>query len=207
MAQAPRVFVRLLTLTLKHSPTPLAEQLDRLYACFRRFRRHTDIRGRIRGGIAFLEIKASPTSKEWHPHLHVLFEGSFLPHELAKTAWQEITTDSFIVDVRKIGSAEQGGRYLLKYATKAISPIVWNDPALLDEAIQALAGRRTFNAFGTWRELSLSRPLPDTVEWIPLAPLHQVINKATNGDVVAQNLLRLLRRTDLELPVDTTPGP
>lgn len=200
--QVPKAFVRLLTLTLKHAAAGLAGQLDRLYEAFGRFRRHPEIRDRIAGGIAFLEVKANPTTREWHPHLHILFEGSYLPQPVASAVWLEITGDSYVVDVRKIGNAAAGGSYLLKYATKALSPTVWTDADHLQEAITALHGRRTFNAFGTWRTLNLSRPAPDDATWDVVAPLHTILDRARLGDEQAQALLRLLRRNDCELPAD-----
>lgn len=201
-ARQPVECIRFLTLTLKANEKPLREQLDRLYTCWGKLRNHRSIGEKMSGGLAFLEIKRGKNSGLWHPHLHVLVEGQYLPSEQIKQHWLEITGDSFIVHIRKIRSVAEAAGYVAKYATKAVDGSVWQSQSHLVEAMMALAGRRTFNAFGSWRALSLSRPAADDLEWQPLAPLRELIRRARSGDRDSIEILRSLGRSSADEPID-----
>lgn len=181
--------LRLLTLTLKSTPGDLHTQLDRLYDCFRQFRRHRDIRDRMTGGIYFLELTFNDRTEMWHPHLHVLFAGSYLPHAIAKQTWLDLTGDSFIVDVRQLRDRRGAATYVAKYASKSVAASVWTSPSRLCQAMLALEGRRTFQTFGDWRELQLSKPLIDDVVWEPLCTLADLITRAQAGEQDARRIL------------------
>lgn len=201
-AQMPPGAVRHLTLTLKSRPEPLAAQLDRLHSCFARLRAQPSFRKRLAGGLTFVELTVNASTGLWHPHLHVLCQGTFIPVDELRHTWQNITGDSYIVDIKLLHNAEQAAMYVAKYAGKAVPSCVWQSPQHFDEAIVALAGRRTFNAFGTWKKLSLSRPPADDLEWEPVATLAQLIARANNGDAAAQRVLNYLRRIDADEPID-----
>ena len=203
----PDVPIRHLTLTLKSVPAPLAEQLDRLYSSFARFRACRSIKKALQSGLAFLELKVNPDTTLWHPHLHVLFQGAYLPQDLARKTWMNITGDSYIVDIRAVHGAAQAASYVAKYASKALSPSVWRSPRHLDEAIIALAGRRTFNVFGTWTGFHLSKPPADECLWEPFCRLADLIERARGQDSEAYRILNALRRIDANEPTDTLPGP
>lgn len=193
--------LRLLTLTLKASDVPLRDQLARLYASFRRLRHASPVRTMIDGGVYFLELTLNQKTDRWHPHLHVLFEGSYLPQELVKRLWLEITGDSFIVDVRALRDSEAAASYVAKYASKSLDAHVWRSPDRLAEAIVALNGRRAFQTFGGWTSLSLSVQIRDDREWIPVAPLWRILDAADQRDDDATQILRYLRR-GTPLPTD-----
>jgi hypothetical protein len=201
----PNHRLRLITLTIKATSLPLAAQLDKLHRSFAKFRKHPKIRQKLHGGLAFIEITLNPTNHLWHPHIHCLCSGSFLPQTLARQIWHAVTGDSYIVDVRAIGNTKTAAGHFTKYAAKAINHAVWRDTERFTEAIIALRGRRTFNAFGTWRNFSLSRPPDDQTEWTYLAPLWLVIDRATSGVVPARNILRLLSKENPTDEVHTHP--
>ena len=188
-SKLPTDDLRLLTLTLKSAPGDLRPQLDRLYDSFRTFRRHRDIRDRMTGGIYFLELTYNERTACWHPHLHVLFGGFYLPHALAKQTWLDLTGDSFIVDVRRLRDRRGAASYVAKYASKSVSASVWAHPRRLDQAIAALDRRRTFQTFGTWQQLHLSRADPDGVEWEVVCTLADLITQARAGDPNARRTL------------------
>jgi len=196
---ADRGRIRLLTLTLRSSDHPLSQQIDRIYDCFRQFRRDPRIRPKMDGGLAFLELTRNEQTGLWHPHLHVLFTGDFLPHRLARAVWEHVTQDSYIVDVRSLTTPKSAATYVAKYASKALSPRVWRDPNALAEAALALCGRRTFLAFGSWTKMSLSRPDPtdDTADdWEEVGTLAEILTRANAGDEDARAIVRALRRED-----------
>jgi hypothetical protein len=102
------------------------------------------------GGVYFLELTFNERTALWHPHLHVIFEGAYLPHPVAKSTWLDVTADSFVVDVRALNGASGAAGYVTKYATKAVGASIWTNAGRLDEAMGALAGRRCFQTFGDW---------------------------------------------------------
>lgn len=185
--------IRLLTLTLKSSEIGLKSQIDRIYNCFKDLRRRKEFRKRLRGGLFFLEISLNETTKKWHPHLHVLCQGEFLPIKLVRETWHEITGDSYICDVREIKDAQHAVRYVAKYASKAISHNVFHDPEKLDEAIDALHGRRTFNVFGNWTKLGLSKVPDDDCGWEVFDSLANVIRRARAGDSECRKIVFKLK--------------
>jgi len=191
--------LRLLTLTLKSSGDPLRFQLNRLYKSFRLFRSRKGIRSCLFGGLFFLEVTLNDQTRMWHPHLHVIYEGQYLPQKLAANVWLSVTSDSYIVDVRALSSSDSAADYVSKYASKGISQRVWQDPERFVEAIIALSGRRTFSVFGTWRGLGLSATPRDSCDWVYFGRLDDVIILARSGDTACLEILGLLlTRTNLE---------
>lgn len=194
--------LRLLTLTLASQPLPLEWQVRRLYDAFRVFRRRPLVKNRMTGGVYFLEVTFNERTDRWHPHLHVVFEGGYLPHEVAKATWLDVTEDSYIVDVRPLNGAGGAASYVAKYATKAVGASVWTHPRLLDEAMRALTGRRCFQVFGDWRGLHLSKPPDDNTIWEAVCTLADLIRRAQTGDQESRRILcEIANRTDLT-PLD-----
>ena len=184
--------LRLLTLTLKSTDDPLRAQLNRMYKCFRLFRNRKAIKRCMTGGLFFLEITLNDKTGQWHPHLHVIFEGTFLPHAVAKKAWKSCTEDSYIVDVRILRTSKEAADYVAKYASKGISNRVWHAREKLTEAILALIGRRTFSYFGSWLGLHLGANPKDESEWVICGRLESVLVCAHAGDLSCQKILRSL---------------
>lgn len=184
--------LRLLTMTMAARSDPLEVQLSLLYKNFRTFRHRARIRRYMSGGIYFLELTYNERTLRWHPHLHVIFEGGYLPHKIAKETWHEVTGDSWIVDLRPMNGSNGAASYVAKYATKAINSTVWAHPDRLDEAMQALAGRRTFQTYGDWRALSLSQVPDDPTNWEPVCTLATLIRDARDGDKDSRLILSKL---------------
>ncbi len=201
--------LRFITVTLKTTDTPLTDQLDRIYAAWRKLCQHPKIKPHIAGTISFFEVTLSMTTRLWHPHIHALVDGTYIAKDLLSQVWKEITTDSFIIDIKQIRNAAAAAGYVAKYASKAVSHYVWNNAERLEEAMFALRSRRLFNTTGTFRKMNLSQPPPDDVGWEALAPLHVLIAKARNGDADATHILRALRSSSNEDPIDAymRPGP
>jgi len=199
--------LRFITLTLKSAPASLATQVDRLYRSWRLLRNRRSIKSSLVGGLAFIEITRNPTTGLWHPHLHIVVEGSFISLDVLRREWHAITKDSYIVDIRGLYSPRDLAGYVSKYAGKAIGPSVWRQPDAFAEAIAALAGRRLFATFGTWQGLELTRAPDDTTEWVVVCPLADVIERAKAGDAVAGAILSYLRRSPSNVTDHTEAGP
>lgn len=184
---------RFLTLTVKNTSESLLSHINHLNESFRALRRTKAWKQAVEGGVAFLEIKQGQNAGFWHPHLHVIIEGTFLAKSTLVKLWHGITGDSYIVDIRAIRDGEAVTRYVTKYVTKPLESAVFRNPKKLVEAMKAIKGRKIAATFGTWRGLKLTEtePLDD---WIPIAPLNQIIHRAHNGDAQAIAILESLRK-------------
>lgn len=191
-AHCDRRSIRFVTLTLKHSPDPLRDQLDRLYRCFARLRRNECWASRVSGGAAVLEVTYNARAGTWHPHLHCLVEGAYIPHAELRSAWLRITCDSFVVDIRNCPDSAHAARYVAKYVAKPWAHSWINRPQQLDEAVLALHGRRACLTFGSWRGVLLTQT--DTVyTWEPIAPLQKLLFLAATGEPHAVAILANLK--------------
>lgn len=197
--------IRFLTLTLKASSDPLAAQLDKLYTGFQALRRRALWKQKVTGGVAFLELTWSHRTSTWHPHFHILIEGSFLPYQQIKSLWYEITGDSFVIDIRAIRDLRQASTYVTKYASKPFNNTFLGRDAQLDEAILALKGRKLLLTFGSWRGITLIET-PSDGSWEHVAPLNTIITHAAHGDETARSILRKLTDNDLS-PLYARVGP
>jgi len=188
--------LRFVTLTLKTDGEPLRSTLDRLLASFRRLRSRLFWSRHVSGGAAFLEVKWNPDLRRWHPHLHVLVEGSYMAQKNLREEWRSSTGDSYIVDIRDVPNKEIALGYVAKYASKGYDASILKDPLVLAEAMLALHGRRLMMAFKGWRRLVLSEK--DQEEgWNLLCPLSVINRHAESGDEWCLSLIAHLRNPHL----------
>ena len=152
--------IRHLVLTLKHSDDPLGVQLDRLIASYRRLRQTVMWKERCDAAIATIEITYNPSSAQWHPHLHVLATGDYLPHAAVRDGWRKSTGDSDIVHLSRIDSRTAAARYVGKYVAKPAELADW-PAAVINEYLRGTQGRRLLIATGTAHKARLAR-LPDS---------------------------------------------
>lgn len=156
---------KFITLTLKHSKADLSHQIDSLYKFCQTLRRRPFWKKRIKGGVWFFQIKKSKNDGLWHPHLHLIVEGAYLPQKKLSSAWSEITHGSSIVDIRAVKNPKKAVEYVARYAT---APCRLADLELEDsiEVFDALHGRRICGTFGTGREVVLApKKCPDSDSW------------------------------------------
>lgn len=182
---------RFLTLTIRHSDEPLTEVLDRLLLSFRVLRKTKFWRTRVSAGAAFLEVTFNPESRFWHPHLHVIIAGKYLPKDRLVNTWKRITGGSFQVHIRFIKDRDDTIRYVAKYATKPLHPSILADPDALRQAITALTGRKTLYCFGKWAKWKLLAD-PDADSWTVFAAGAELRYRASTGDELCQRILQAL---------------
>lgn len=196
---------RFITLTLRATFEPLSDRLDLLYSSFAKLRRSRVWANTQQGGVAFLELKISRNAQVWHPHLHILTEGKYIAKQALSNAWKKATDGSYIVDVKKVHNADTAVGYVVKYASKPHDATTIRTPDRLDEAVQALSGRRLCLTFGTWRGVKLTE-VPDTGTWTPIGPLVDFLRQAAAGYVPAAEVLAALPRnvfpTECRAPPD-----
>lgn len=156
---------KFLTLTLKHSSAPLSEQIDSLYHFFKEFKRRKFFKKRLLGGVWFFQVKKSDTDGLWHPHLHILFEGRFLPHAEVSKIWSEITHGSSVVDIRAVNNPKKAADYVARYASAPadLSSLCVSDGV---ELVESLHNRRIVGTFGTGKVVKLTAEKPeDSEQW------------------------------------------
>lgn len=182
---------RLCTLTLRHSATPLKDQISRLLSSFRALRHRLFWRTAVSGGVAFLELKLGKDGL-WHPHLHCMVVTDWLDQKALSFEWHAVTGDSSIVDVRPIHSVEEVTRYVSKYASKPMDPSLFSSKERLAEAISALHGRRLCTTFGNWRGWKIEEKQPRDEDAIFMGTLESLIQDANRGDPEAKKILSQL---------------
>lgn len=156
---------KLLTLTLQHQDTPLAAQLKHLTVYFARLRKKPLFAKAWRGGLWFIQVTRNDDSCQWHPHLHVILDGDYVPQRSIAAAWQNVTTTSRIVDIRKIRTPEYASRYVSRYVSR---PMPLKDLPVNErtELFFAFAGKRLVGTFGTAKGARLlDKPSFDSSRW------------------------------------------
>ena len=167
-------YPKFLTLTLKHNSAPLSEQLDRLYAAFKNLRRIKLWKDRVNGGIWFFQVTKSKQDGFWHPHLHIVISGGYVSKSKLKTAWEKITGDSFIIDIKLIRDHKKVADYVARYSSR---PCTLKNRPLdeLKELFYALDGRRLCGTFGTAKAAKLTaKPKFEETDWENLGSWFEV---------------------------------
>ena len=165
-------YPKMITLTLLHSDDPLELQIKRLYDCFRKLRRRAYFQRLITGGVWFFQLKFNKQTEQWHPHVHCLVAGKFLPQSQLKYLWHKITGDSYVVDIRPVKDVEGCAREVARYATSPADITAVNLERAL-EIFEATKHRRICGSWGSARSLILKpTPLEDTGEWTKVADFY-----------------------------------
>jgi len=186
----------MLTFTLKHSDDPLNIQIDRLYDCFRKIRRRAFLSRRITGGVWFFQLKYNQTEQQWHPHIHCLVAGDFIPHTTLKSLWHKITGDSYVVDVRPVRDLENASTEVARYATSP-ADLTAVDLELALEVHYSTKNRRICGSWGTARQITLKpAKQEDQDEWFKVADFY-FVNVQKNHSLSASEFWKCYR---LDLP-------
>jgi hypothetical protein len=192
--------VRFITLTVRNQDETLKSALDRLYASFKRLRNSNLWKNRVLGGCGFLEVKRGRNSGFWHPHIHCLVQGRYLPLPDLKKAWLSATGDSDGADVRLVRSREDVLWYVTKYTSKSTGLDKEASDDDLDEIVGTLRGRRTVVPFGEWRSWNLLHG-EENEDWELLGHLNELRISADRGDSYIASVLEAM-----EICVDEKTG-
>lgn len=188
-------YPKMITLTLKHTDDPLQLQIKKLYDSFRKLRRRAYFQRLITGGVWFFQLKYNEGTEEWHPHIHCLVAGKYLPHARLKGLWHEITGDSTIVDIRPVKDLESASTEVARYATSPAD--IARMP--LDQAIDvyyATKSRRICGSWGTAKKVTLKpTPQDDSDDWTKVADFY-FVNVQKEYDKTAMSFWRCYKRGD-----------
>lgn len=153
----PKHNVRFVTLTLKHTSEPLTGQIDRLYSAFKLMRRDKEFKKLVSAGIWFFQVKLNKDQTEWHPHLHILVTGRYLPKALLSRIWFRCTKSSKIVDIAYVHNKQATIRYVARYCARPSNLSDMPEEFAID-VFDALHGRRLCGSWGCGDDLKLSIP-------------------------------------------------
>lgn len=182
---------RFLTLTLSHSDTPLRDQIERLTTSFAKLRRTKWWRRLCPGGIFTIETKYNTATDRWHPHLHAIIDGEFIPQSKLSQKWGQITGDSYIVDIRQVYSSEVLAKYIAKYVAKT-QDMWWLPDDRLVEWAHEVHGLRLVNTFGKLHGVKLDNEHEYPKQKLErVAPLHAMRMAMFEGDATAARLHEL----------------
>ncbi|KKK86511.1 hypothetical protein LCGC14_2762500 [marine sediment metagenome] len=167
---------KFLTLTMKHTKAPLSHQIIYLYKYFRSLRKFKYFSELVTGGIWFFQIKKSKTDSLWHPHIHCLIGGKYIPHKWLSRAWCKVTYGSTVVDIRPIGDPRKASNDAARYAA---CPGSLHGLSLEDgvELVQCMHGKRIVGTWGKARVISLRAPkISDSGTWLNIGSWHHVMS-------------------------------
>lgn len=179
---------RFLTLTLKSSDRPLAEQLDELVASWRRLRQRRSWREHVRSAVGTIEVTWSEERKQWHPHLHILFDGRYWEQRSISEEWCEASGGSRVVDVRAVPDRQRSVRYIAKYAAKP-ARLGELDATQIREWSHAVHRRRMVVAVGAWSKFKADV----TEELEPLPKQKTVCGMFELATMARQGMPRVIR--------------
>lgn len=152
---------RFMTLTMPASDACLRDQLNHLMTTFRELRSFDAWKRYVHGGVWSLELTYNSSTRKWHPHIHVIYDGNYFPQGELKALWGQIHSADVIVDVRAVHSSQAAGSYLAKYVSKVVELNSWTATEIRDYA-DAMHRRRTIHTFGSCHGVAAEADPDDT---------------------------------------------
>lgn len=127
-----------------------AEGRELLLASWHSLRRSVGWKRKVKGCIVAEEVTYNAKEKTWHPHLNILIEGDFFPHEELRMAWFRASEGRG--EIVWITKANEGTVFeLIKYVAKVTDLL--DHPEVLDEFLTAIKGRRLLRTYGVCRNI------------------------------------------------------
>ena len=143
-----------MTLTMKNIPTRDFNkgQIKRMRKSFSRLLHRKFFKARIQGG--FYVVHLTNIGNGWHPHMHVVYKGEFIPKAMIVKAWGELTGDSYIVDIKPMVGIQDALSYLLGDLLQR--PRIRKGDVYMYN--QVLKGSRLIQGFGDYSRVSFKEP-------------------------------------------------
>ena len=139
---------RHLVLTVKSKPGDLRDLVKDLIRWFAKLRRTKFWKQNVYQGVYTIEITINERTGLWHPHVHIIFDGQYMPQAKLRTLWHDITDGSEIVWIEEAYSKAGLVTELCKYIGKPQKSEHWTDTQLVEYAL-AVRGMRMVQTFGT----------------------------------------------------------
>ena len=173
---------RHVVLTLKSTPDALTLQLQHLTESFARLRRLPFWTRNVLHGIYTIEITLNSSTGLWHPHLHIIYDGSFIPVAQLKARWHEVTGNSDVVWIEQVGDRAKAIADISKYVGKPQASKHWPAPKLLEYAT-AIHGKRMIQCIGKRQPHAVhdADPNPGPPEELLTLSLARIVFRAAAG--------------------------
>ncbi|GAI91133.1 unnamed protein product, partial [marine sediment metagenome] len=157
--------LRCITLTIQNPhPGQLVNSMDRMGKAFHQFRRHQSGEAwarHVRGYLWAIEVTYNRKADTWHPHIHILYDGTYWPQAALNDAWQSRCRRQDLKGFADIRQAHNRGRRIestqdkmaavmevSKYVVKPLSE-GFLDPNRIAELLDALHRRQTHGSAGS----------------------------------------------------------
>lgn len=186
---------RFVTLTIVNAAGRLGPQVDRLFYCFKQLRKTAWWKSRVKGGTYSLEVTFNQAERTWHPHLHLVTDGSYLVQAELASLWEKITEGSRVVWVKKVNDAKQTAKYLAKYVNTPPNVHEWGHAPLVEYAL-AMKGRRLIACFGSLHGSNVDPANePDApLESVPICTVADLCELAVSGNEKAREAMLFMPR-------------
>jgi len=137
---------RYAVLTVENCPLEmLGAAITDLFAAFERLR-HSKVWTTVRGAVAVLEITFNRQERTWHPHINVIFDGSFIPKAKLDAAWLRATHGhGRFTWIERVD--DKTFYELLKYVTKLADFV--DVPQAVEWFLRGTRGRRFIRTYGS----------------------------------------------------------
>ena len=192
-----KVYPKFLTLTLKNCKDDLHGEIVRLYDCFKKLRRIGLIKKRVKSGVWFFQVTRSKDGQSWHPHLHCILTGGYIPKRELMQAWWTLTGESMIVDIKLIKDVKSAACEVARYAATACNllSITTDDMFELDNALK---NRRICGTWGLARKLKLTTPQKyNPADWKIIGSWSAVTGSLKTNSEAAEIYAAWIKKTDL----------
>ena len=198
---------RLITLTLKSSDDPLADQIARLTTDFKKLRRSETWKAHVVGGLYVIEVTYNERSQQWHPHMHVVADGKYWPQSSLADQWHRITGDSRIVDIRHVYDARDAAAYVAAYVQKS-SDIDRLPSDRIPEWAASVHGLRMSQTFGSLHGVKLTPEREtETLQVADTWSAEWIADLTLKGHTDAAQILDALLQRNTNLPTRLSPKP
>ena len=183
---------RFLTLTLRSSDDCIEDQLRFAMKSFAKFRRSKWFKRRCIGGVYNLQVTYSHKRDQYHPHIHIIMDSSFMKHEEIEQKWLEITGHSSIVWIEQVKDTWKNSGHLAHYITSH-DDIMTLPPHRVCDWIEGTKSVRCLSTFGKYHGAlkKLNEELP-RVKMERIASLVPIKAASLRGDEEAKKIMWLV---------------
>ena len=180
-------------LTVKSTDGPLARQLAALRNAFAKLRKAALWKKAVTSGIYTIETTRNPQSGQWHPHIHFIFDGRYIPQKALRIAWRRATGTAEIVWIAQVRDRQTAAAELAKYVGKPQQITEWPNEAIREYATAAHR-QRMIHTFGKLHGQPITdqdhRDVIDAEEYA--VPISRILKLATLGVETPGRLIRLI---------------
>lgn len=189
----------------ERNSSDLREGIKNLYAAWKRLRSSRLWKTSVEGCIVVLEVTYNAKESTWHPHLNILFQGSYIPFEALRQEWSEATRHRG--QTSWIQAANTGTvRELLKYVTK-LSDFV-EQPDAVDAFLHATKNMRFIRTYGTLYNIPVEED--DNESCCPDCKSTKIVRigslRAQQVVIDFKGVLRAATNSLIPLPREDSPG-